>query len=252
MGFDVAATSYDLFMGRWSGPLAARVVDRLGLEAGVRALDVGCGPGALTALLVERLGAGAVCAVDPSRAFVAAVRERFPEVDVRLAPAERLPFDDDVFDVVVAQLVVHFMADPHGGLAQMARVTRPGGLVAASVWDHAGGRGPLSPFWAAVQAEDPDVPGEAGLVGSRQGQLLELARATGLHEAAEDLVTVTREFASFEEWWEPFTLGVGPAGDHVAGLDERRRTSLRERLRERLGPAPFTLDASAWYVAGRV
>src|SRR5215467_7960108 len=137
-------------MGRYSEPLAAKFVELAIVKRGQRALDVGCGTGALTAALVERLGPGAVSAVDPSESFVDAVQSRFPTVDVRRASAERLPFPDGSFDSTLAQLVVHFMKDPVAGLREMARVTRSGGSVGACVWDHAGGRGPLTVFWQAV------------------------------------------------------------------------------------------------------
>src|SRR5579859_4600193 len=122
MSFDVSADAYLRFMGRYSEPLAPQFADLAGFGRGQRALDVGCGPGALTAVLVSRAGAEAVSAVEPSASFVAAARERLPGADVRQAAAERLPFPDGVFDVVLAQLVVHFMTDPVTGLREMARV----------------------------------------------------------------------------------------------------------------------------------
>lgn len=250
MTFDVAAGAYDRFMGRFSEPLALELLATLGVEAGQRALDVGCGPGALTAPLVERLGAGSVAAVDPSESFVAAAAERFPGVDVRRASAEHLPFDDDSFDHALAQLVVHFMADPVAGLAEMRRVTRTGGTVAASVWDHAGGRGPLTPFWDAVRSLDPGHPAEDDLAGSREGHLTELITAAGLTDVRPRVLSVTVGFATFEDWWDPYLLGVGPAGDHVAGLDAPGVEALRERCRDRLPPAPFPLEARAWCVTG--
>jgi ubiquinone/menaquinone biosynthesis C-methylase UbiE len=146
VSFDVAADAYDRFMGRYSAPLAPPFADLAGVEAGQRVLDVGCGPGALTAELVRRLGPAEVSAVDPSEPFVVAVKERHPGVDVRRAPAEDLPFGDDVFDAALAQLVVHFMSDPVAGLREAGRVTRPGGVVAACVWDQADDRGPLGVF----------------------------------------------------------------------------------------------------------
>ena len=182
-------------------------------------LDVGCGPGALTTELVSRVGAGGVSAVDPSASFVAAARERNPGVDVHQASAERLPFPDQTFDAALAQLVVHFMADPVAGLTEMARVTRPDGVVAACVWDHAGGQGPLGIFWKAARELDPDVHDESRLAGAREGHLGELFKAAGLREIQETTVSATLEHPSFEEWWEPYTRGVGPAGAYVAGLD---------------------------------
>ena len=142
----MAAEAYDRFMGRYAEPLARRFADFADVAPGQRVLDLGCGPGALTAELIARMGPSAVAAVDPSESFVAAARERHPDADVRSASAERLPFGDGAFDACLAQLVVHFMADPAGGLREMARVTRPGGTVAACVWDHAGGAAPRTPF----------------------------------------------------------------------------------------------------------
>ncbi|MEP6665724.1 MAG: methyltransferase domain-containing protein, partial [Nocardioidaceae bacterium] len=134
MSFDVTADAYHQFMGRYSEPLAIAFADLAGARAGMRALDVGCGPGALTAELVTRLGPDAICAIDPSESFVAAVRARFPGVDVRSGVAEQLPFPDETFDLALAELVVHFMTDPVAGLQEMARVTRPAGQIAACVW----------------------------------------------------------------------------------------------------------------------
>ncbi len=239
-------------MGRFSEPLAERFADVAQLRAGHRALDVGCGPGALTALLVERLGADAVSAIDPSAPFVAALRARFPEVDVRSGVAEQLPFPDDGFDLALAQLVVHFMANPVSGLREMARVTRPGGLVAACVWDHAGGAGPLSTFWRAVHDIDPEAPGEANLAGTGGGQLAELCAAAGLAHIEPLSLSVTVRFPTFDDWWEPFTFGVGPAGAYVAQLDDRQRERLGARCAQLMPPAPFEVTAAAWCVRARV
>ncbi len=250
MGFDVGAESYDRFMGRYSAGLAAQMADLAGVRAGQRALDVGCGPGALTRELVARLGPEAVAAVDPSSSFVTAARERNPGVDVRVAAAEDLPFDDHEFDAALAQLVVHFMADPVAGLRETARVTRPGGAVAACVWDHAGGQGPLGVFWQAVHELDPAARDESDLAGARKGHLAELFAAAELDEIEQTLVAVDVEHPSFEEWWEPFTLGVGPAGAYVSGLADGDRDRLRELCRSLLPQPPFTVTARAWAVAG--
>ena len=246
--FDVTADSYARFMGRFSEPLAPQFAELAGVQAGQRALDVGCGPGALTAQLVQRLGTSAVSAIDPSASFVAAIRARFPGIDVRSGAAEQLPFPGDCFDVTLAQLVVHFMTDPVTGLAEMARVTRPGGVVAACVWDHAGGAGPLATFWRAVHDVDPVAHDEAGLPGARAGHLAHLCDAAGLRDIESTSLTVTVTFETFADWWEPFTLGVGPAGAYVAKLAEDRREMLRTRCAQLLPAAPFPLNASAWCV----
>jgi SAM-dependent methyltransferase len=251
MSFAVGAEQYDRFMGRYSGPLAPVFADFAGVVAGERVVDVGCGPGALTVELVGRLGADAVSAVDPSESFVVAARERHPGVAVQQAAAEELPFADDAFGAALAQLVVHFMAAPVAGLSEMARVTSAGGVVAACVWDHAGGRGPLSVFWDAARELDPDVHDESRLAGARQGHLVELFEAAGLRDVEEGDLSVDVQHPSFEEWWEPFTFGVGPAGGLVARLDPDRRAQLRERCRERLASAPFVVSAHAWAARGR-
>ncbi|SDS47812.1 Methyltransferase domain-containing protein [Friedmanniella luteola] len=252
MTFAVAAEAYGRFMGRWSEPLAVRSEPHLGLAPGQRALDVGSGPGALTAVLVAALGAGAVTAVDPSPPFVEALRARLPGVTVQRASAEALPFPDATYDLTAAQLVVHFLTDPVRGLAEMRRVTRPGGRVVTTVWDHAGGGGPLALFWRAVSDLDPAARGESDLPGTREGHLVELAGSAGLVDVQPFSVTVARTFVDAEEWWEPFTLGVGPAGAHVARLDGVARATLRDRCRQLLPPAPFTLEATAWGAVGRV
>ena len=252
MSFDVGAEAYDRFMGRFSRPLAAEFVALVDLGATRRALDVGCGPGALTGELVARLGSPAVSAIDPSEQFVTAIHSHLPDVDVRRGIAEALPFDDDSFDLAMAQLVVHFMRDPQAGLSEMARVTRPDGLVAACVWDHAGGGGPLSLFWRAVADLDPDAPDESDLAGAREGQLVELFERAGLRLVEPTTLTVHVRFDTFRDWWEPFTFGVGPAGSYVAGLDPARRDALRAHCAELLPEAPFDLDASAWTALGRV
>jgi SAM-dependent methyltransferase len=250
VGFDVAAESYDRFMGRYSLLLSPQMADLAGVRAGQRVIDVGCGPGALTAELVSRLGPEAVAAVDPSEPFVAAALARNPGVDVRQASAESLPFEDQAFDAALAQLVVHFMSDPVAGLAEMARVTNRDGVVAACVWDHAGGQGPLSLFWEAARELEPDVRDESHLAGAREGHLAELFEAAGLLEIEETTLTSSLQHESFDEWWQPFTGGVGPAGTYVAGLDAEQRAALREHCRTRLPSGPFTLTARAWAARG--
>lgn len=246
MSFDVSADAYMRFMGRYSSPLARQFVDLVDPAPGQRVLDVGCGPGVLTAPLVDRCGPESVSAVDPSTSFVAAAQDLFPEVDVREATAEHLPYDDDTFDATVAQLVVHFMDDPVAGLREMGRVTRPDGLVAASVWDCAGPTGPLSLFWDAVRDVDPAAPGEAHLAGTREGHLAELAAAAGLVDITSTSLTVRVPFRSFEEWWAPYEGGAGPAGSYLASAGEERRVAIREQCRRRLPAAPFEHAATAW------
>ena len=250
MSFDVSADAYDRFMGRYSRTLSPQLADLAGVAVGQRAVDVGCGSGMLTAELVARLGAGSVAAIDPSAPFVEAIGRRFPGVDVRQATAEELPFGDGEFDAALSQLVVHFMRDAVAGLREMARVTRPGGTVAASVWDLGGGRAPISPYWKAARELDPNLTGESERAGGREGHLAELFEAAGLREVEQAELSATTEYEAFEEWWYPYTLGVGPAGAHAQSLSPDKLAEVRERCRQLLPEPPFAFTAYAWAVRG--
>ena len=246
MAFDVGADAYDKFMGRYSVQLSPQFADFGGVAAGDHVLDVGCGPGALTAELLQR--GAVVSAADPSPQFVAAARERYPDVDVQQATAEELPYADGSFDEVLAQLVVHFMDEPVHGLSEMARVTRNGGVVAACVWDIAGDRAPITPYWQAAKALDPTTQDERR-AGAGEGQLPELFRQAGLEDVEETPLPVQVQHPTFEEWWLPFTLGVGPAGAHYQQLDPAHQQALEQHLREQLGQ-PVELEARAWAARG--
>ncbi|MDZ5621998.1 class I SAM-dependent methyltransferase [Nocardioides bizhenqiangii] len=252
--FDVAADSYVRFMGRFSTPLSVPFADigLAGVDSSARVLDVGCGPGILTSELVKRQGEANVSAVDPVEAFVQAAAASYPAADVRVAAAEALPYPDDTFGATLAQLVVHFMSDPVAGVGEMVRVTAPGGRVSACVWDNAGGTGASSSFWRVVQRYDPEAEGEKARPGSWGGDLTRMFTDAGLQDVEETLLTVRRDFATFEEWWEPFTLGVGPAGAYVRSLNQIEQTGLMGALREEHGGGPITIQASAWTATGLV
>ena len=252
MNFNVAADAYERYMGEWSKQLAPQMADFAQVRDGDRVLDVGSGPGTLTRELASRLGAAAVSAVDPSQPFVSVARASIPGIDVRRATAEALPFPDGVFDAAVAQLVVHFMRDPVLGLSEMARVTRPNGVVAACVWSYGEERGPLGPFWQVARELDAEVEGESNLAGTRRGHLAELFEAAGLTRVEASALEARRGYESFEHWWEPFTLGVGPGGAYVAQLVPEHVLSLRELCRARLPAGPFEITAEAWAARGIV
>jgi SAM-dependent methyltransferase len=249
VSFSASAEAYDRFMGRYSSRLAAQMADLAGVEAGQRVVDVGCGPGALTDELVSRVGAGEVTAVDPAPQFVAAVQERYPGVGTHIAPAEDLPLESGTFDAALAQLVVHFMGDPVRGISEMARVTRDGGIVVACVWDHGGKRTPIAPFWDAARDIDPTIEDEGHMAGGREGHLVELFEAAGLEQAEGTALHVRGEHSTFDDWFQPFTLGVGPAGATFQAWPTEKQQAVEARARELL-PEPITLETYAWAARG--
>jgi SAM-dependent methyltransferase len=255
--FDTPAEAYDRYIGRYSGELATGLIGFAGVNPGQRALDVGCGPGALSAALAERLGPGAVAAIDPSEPFAEACRQRVPGADVRVGAAEELPFADDEFDAVLSQLVVNFMSDAVAGVREMRRVARPGGAVASAVWDYAGEMTLLRRFWDAVARIDPEggAAKDEGRVMRycQPGELEALWLEAGLDEVVTSELRVSAAYEDYDGLWAPLERGVGPAGAYVAALDEERRVALREELHDALGSpeGAFTLSARAWCVSGR-
>jgi SAM-dependent methyltransferase len=256
--FRASAEVYDRLVGRYSPQLAAALIDFAGVEAGMRALDVGCGPGALTGALAQRLGAASVCAADPSEPFALACRERHPGVEVVVAPAEALPFADGAFDAALSQLVVNFMTDAEAGVRELARVTAPGGIVASCVWDYAGEMTLLRAFWDAAREVDPERAAAADeavvMRWCTEGELATLWDAAGLQDVRSASLTVSASYDDFEDLWAPLPTGIAPSGAFCASLDEERRAALHDAYRRRLGAGdtPFELTARAWAVAGTV
>lgn len=256
MTFAVTADAYDRHVGRYGAALGGALVRAAGVEPGWRVLDVGSGPGALTSVLAGLVGAGNVSAVEPSAPFVTALQERQPDADVRQASAEELPFPDASFDAALAQLVVNFLRDPEQGVGEMRRVCRPGGVVAACVWDYPGEMTLLKLFWDAAFAVDPERAGasdERATMGfDEEGELADLWRRVGLENVEEGALVVAADYESFEALWEPFEAGVGPSGAYAAALPDEARTAVRDEYRRRLGKdaGPFTLHARAWYAVG--
>lgn len=255
--FRTSAEAYDRHIGRYGPELAAAFMAAAGLQRGQEVLDVGCGPGALTAALAGLLGAERVAAVDPSESFASACATRVPGARVRVAAAEALPFADHSFDAALSQLVVNFMDDAAAGVREMRRVTRPGGTVAAAVWDYADGMTLLRRFWDAAAAIDPaaaDVDEGRVMPYSRPDELQALWEAAGLAEVRTVPLTAGAEYGGFDDLWQPLESGAGPSGAYVAGLPVGDRARLRDELRRRLevGDGPFRLTARAWCVLGGV
>lgn len=235
-------------MGRYSRELAPRLIEFARIESGMSVLDVGCGPGALAERLAEQFGSTRVSAADPSEPFAAACARRVPGADVRQADAAALPWPDGAFDAALAQLVINFLPDAQAGVAEMRRVVRPGGVVGACTWDYGEGMQMLRLFWDGARGLAPEAPDEGRTMRYRSAaELEELWREAGFDDVETDSLVVESTYADFDDFWEPLTLGVGPAGSYYNALEPESREALREVLFERLGsPAePFSLSARA-------
>lgn len=251
--FAAGAEKYDRWMGRYTKSLAPAFADASGIRPGMSVVDVGCGPGGLTSELAARVGEEHVAAIDPAPQFVAACRTRHPRADIRAGGAEELPWPDATFDAALCSLVIAFMTDPEQGISEMSRVTRPGGVVSACMWDIAGGgMAMLSTFWEVARELDPAVAGERSLPGVREGDIGDRLRAAGLDAVVEGAVEAHVSYSGFADFWEPFTFGIGPAGRYLASRPDDHRERLREACRSRLPSGAFSLTARAWYARGAV
>jgi SAM-dependent methyltransferase len=249
--FTAAAEKYDRFMGRYTRSLAPAFADALQLTGDMRVLDVGCGPGGLAEELARRVGEENVAAIDPAPQFAAACRDRLPRADVRVGAGEDLPWPDASFGATLSSLVIGFMQDADRGVREMARVTRPGGTVAACMWDvPGGGMTMLSTFWKVARDIDPGVAGESNRAGMTEGDIAERFRRAGLRDVVEGTLECSADYAGFDDFWEPFTFAVGPAGQYLASLPPDAQVRLREGCRAALPPGPFSLTARAWYARG--
>jgi SAM-dependent methyltransferase len=255
MTFDVSAEVYDRHVGRYGPSLSAAHVEAAGLQSGQRALDVGCGPGALTRVLADVLGEPNVAAVDPSDSLLEACRGRVPGSDVRKGSAESLPFDDGRFDAALSQLVVNFLDDPEAGVREMRRVVHPGGVVSSCVWDYSGEMTMLRAFWDAALELDHDAPDEGATMSfCREGELAELWERCSLQDVQSGALVAHADYDGFEDYWEPFPHGLAPSGVYCAALDPERQEALRDACFKHLGSprGAFSLSARAWYAVGRV
>jgi SAM-dependent methyltransferase len=252
------AEAYERFMGRWSRRLAPLLVRFGGLADGERVLDVGCGTGSLALSLPEIANIASVTGVDLTPDFVeyARARNADPRVGFQLGDARDLPFEDNSFDRAFSLLVLHFIPDAERAVAEMRRVVRPGGTVAAAVWDSYGGQPHIRMMWDIAAALDPAVEPPLFRPMNAPDEMASAWRKLGLAEVEQAGLTIRAEFSCFDDYWSPFELGEGPHGQYVAGLTEAARTRLTEQMRRAYlanrpdGPRSFA--NVAWACRGTV
>ncbi|HVJ22584.1 MAG TPA: methyltransferase domain-containing protein [Burkholderiales bacterium] len=245
---------YERYVGRWSRQLAPRFLSWLALPRGRRWLDVGCGTGALSAAILEHCAPASLAGVEPSPGFLASARQNLAgKAALHQGSAESIPLDNASVDAVVSGLVLNFTKEPRAALAEMRRVAAPGGCIAAYVWDYAGKMELMRYFWdAAVELDPAAAPLDEGprFPLCRPAALRELFTGAGLSAQVTE-IDIPTSFAGFDDYWQPFLGGQGPAPAYAMSLDEARRTELRELLRARV-PAgkdgAITLIARAWAV----
>lgn len=250
---------YEQYVGRWSRRAAPLFLKWLAVPAGLRWLDVGCGTGALCAAIVDQCAPSSVAGVEPSQGFLETARENLAgRAHFHPGSATAIPLGDASVDITVSGLVLNFVPDPRAGLAEMARVTAKGGTIAAYVWDYAGKMELMRYFWDAVVALDPSaakLDEGTRFPLCRPEALQTLFAAAGLEAVAVAPIDIPTPFADFDDYWQPFLGGQGPAPAYAMSLDEAARSRLRNRIAERLprrkdGSIP--LMARAWAVRGTV
>lgn len=250
---------YEQYVGRWSRQVAPLFLSWLGIPAGRRWLDVGCGTGALCAAILDHCAPSSLTGVEPSEGFLKLAEKHLSQRAVLLrGSATALPLEDQAVDVVVSGLVLNFIDDPRAALAEMSRVSVSGGAIAAYVWDYAGRMELMRFFWDAAVEQNPaaaDLDEGRRFPLCHPEALVSLFERAGLDAVEVTALDIATPFVSFDDYWQPFLGGQGPAPAYAMSLEETHRARLRDRLRERLpaqADGSIALAARAWAVRGTV
>lgn len=252
------SSSYEQFMGRWSRRIAPSLVAFAGVAEGDRVLDIGSGTGALAAAVLGAAPTTRVVGIDVASPYLEKAREELggERASFQEGDAQELVFDDDAFDKTLSLLAFNFIPDSGRALDEMIRVTKPGGVIAAAVWDYGEGMEMLRVFWDEAVALDPasEPRDERHMPLCRSGELAALWTEHGLADVEATSLAIELPFASFGDYWAPFLAGQGPAGSYVASLTDDHQQALERRVRDRLfdahGDRPFELSARAWAARG--
>jgi ubiquinone/menaquinone biosynthesis C-methylase UbiE len=249
--------AYEQFMGRWSRLVGDIFIEWLDTPKGLRWLDVGCGNGAFTERLVDLCKPSEVVGIDPSGAQLEYARKRLAShrAVFQEGNAHNLPYDEGSFDAAAMALVIQFLSEPAKAVAELARVVRPGGLIATYTWDAPGGGMPNQPVIRAIRSLGIAYPFPPSIRHSTRDAMITLWNETGLEEVDATVIRVPIRFADFEEFWAATASGVGPMGKTIEELGPDRREALRARLRDQLAVAAdgsVTYEAFANAVKGRV
>jgi ubiquinone/menaquinone biosynthesis C-methylase UbiE len=238
--FFTDGAAYERLMGRWSRRAGDVFLDWIDVPKNLCWLDVGCGTGVFTEELIARCAPASVIGIDPSAAQIAFTENRpgLKTAEFRVADAQALPFADRSFDIAVMALVVHFVPDPTKAIAEMARVVRPGGLVASYVWDYPLSGSPTAPIASAMKSLGFNFPPPPSAKATSMLALQELWQAAGLTEIETRVIDIAVEFADFDEFWASMSGPVGPQGKAIAEMTDETRERLRARLQETVSVQP--------------
>lgn len=253
-----SGAAYEPYVGRWSRLVAREFLAWLAIPQGARWLDIGCGTGALSQTILDVASPREITGIDPSEGYITFARQQVRDhrVSFRIGDAEALPEASASYDAVVSGLVLNFVPQPSRAVAEMQRVARVGGIVAAYVWDYASQMQLMRYFWDAAVALDPAASkldeGQRFPICQPEA-LMQLFRAEGLREVEVCIIDVPTAFRDFDDYWSPFLGGQAPAPGYTMSLSEEQRSALRESLRATLPIAAdgsIHLIARAWAVRG--